>query len=43
MNNYNNTSMKNLYSLGDESGWTRGLMMTSVMGVYMANKLLEEK
>lgn len=38
-----NTSMKNLYCLGDASGWTRGLMMASVMGVYMANKLLEEK
>ena len=37
-----NTSMKNLYCLGDSSGWTRGLMMASVMGVYMANKLLEE-
>lgn len=37
-----NTSMKNLYCLGDASGWTRGLMMASVMGVYMANKLLEE-
>ena len=36
-----NTSMKNLYCLGDSSGWTRGLMMASVMGVYMANKLLE--
>lgn len=37
-----NTSMKNLYCLGDASGWTRGLMMASVMGVYMANKLLEK-
>ena len=37
-----NTSMKNLYCLGDSSGWTRGLMMASVMGVYMANKLLGE-
>ena len=38
-----NTSLKNLYCLGDASGWTRGLMMASVMGVYMANKLMEEK
>lgn len=38
-----NTSMKNLYCLGDSSGWTRGLMMASVMGVYMANRLMEEK
>lgn len=37
-----NTSMKNLYCLGDASGWTRGLMMASVMGVYLADRLLEE-
>lgn len=37
-----NTSMKNLYCLGDSSGWTRGLMMASVMGVYMANILMEK-
>ncbi len=36
------TNVKNLYCLGDSSGWTRGLMMASVMGVYMARKLLEE-
>ena len=36
-----NTSWKNLYCLGDSSGWTRGLMMASCMGVYMANKLME--
>lgn len=35
-----NTSVKNLYCLGDSSGWTRGLMMASVMGVIMAKKLL---
>lgn len=33
------TSMKNLYCLGDSSGWTRGLMMASVMGVYLGGKL----
>lgn len=38
-----NTSMPNLYCLGDSSGWTRGLMMASVMGVYMANTLLEKE
>ena len=27
-----NTNIKNLYCLGDSSGWTRGLMMASVMG-----------
>lgn len=37
-----NTSMKNLYCLGDSSGWTRGLMMASVMGVYMADILLDK-
>lgn len=36
-----NTSVKNLYCLGDSSGWTRGLMMASVMGVIMAKKLLK--
>ena len=35
-----NTSVKNLHCLGDSSGWTRGLMMASVMGVIMAKKLL---
>ena len=37
-----NTSVKNLHCLGDSSGWTRGLMMASVMGVIMARKLIEE-
>ncbi|MCX4361961.1 MAG: FAD-dependent oxidoreductase [Clostridia bacterium] len=35
-----NTSVKNLHCLGDSSGWTRGLMMASVMGTLMARKLL---
>ncbi|PWM74850.1 MAG: FAD-dependent oxidoreductase [Bacillota bacterium] len=35
-----NTNVKNLHCLGDSSGWTRGLMMASVMGVYMARKLI---
>lgn len=35
------TSMKGLYCLGDASGWTRGLMMASVMGVLMGRKLAE--
>ncbi len=34
------TGVKNLYCLGDSSGWTRGLMMSSVMGVHLANCLL---
>ncbi len=37
-----NTSIKGLHCLGDSSGWTRGLMMASVMGVLMGRKLLEE-
>ena len=38
-----NTNVANLYCLGDSSGWTRGLMMASVMGVYMGRKLLSEE
>jgi len=33
------TSIKNLYCLGDASGWTRGLMMASLMGVRMGQIL----
>ena len=35
-----NTNVKNLKCLGDASGWTRGLMMASAMGVYCARKLM---
>lgn len=38
-----NTSVRNLHCLGDSTGWTRGLMMASVMGVYMARKIAESK
>lgn len=34
-----NTNIKGLHCLGDSSGWTRGLMMASVMGVLMGQKL----
>lgn len=34
------TSIKGLYCLGDSSGWTRGLMMASAMGVYMGRQLV---
>jgi uncharacterized FAD-dependent dehydrogenase len=34
-----NTSIEGLYCLGDSSGWTRGLMMASVMGVLMGRRL----
>ncbi|WP_090440841.1 NAD(P)/FAD-dependent oxidoreductase [Natronincola peptidivorans] len=37
------TNIKGLYCLGDSSGWTRGLMMASVMGVLMARNLVEEE
>lgn len=37
------TSIQNLYTLGDSSGWTRGLMMASVMGVIMGNLIFEEE
>ncbi|MFI3168607.1 MAG: FAD-binding protein [Faecalibacterium sp.] len=38
-----NTNIKGLHCLGDSSGWTRGLMMASVMGVLMGRKLMEKK
>ncbi|MBQ7718489.1 MAG: FAD-dependent oxidoreductase [Clostridia bacterium] len=34
-----NTNIENLHCLGDSSGWTRGLMMSSVMGVLMGRHL----
>ena len=37
-----NTNIKGLHCLGDSSGWTRGLMMASVMGVLMGRKLLDK-
>ena len=37
-----NTSLQGLHCLGDSSGWTRGLMMSSAMGVLMGRKLAEE-
>jgi len=36
-----NTSVRSLHCLGDSSGWTRGLMMASIMGVLMGRKLHE--
>ena len=35
------TNIRGLHCLGDSSGWTRGLMMASVMGVLMGRKLAE--
>lgn len=37
------TNIKNLYCLGDSSGWTRGLMMASLMGVRMGQILGNKK
>lgn len=34
-----NTNIQGLHCLGDSSGWTRGLMMASAMGVIMGSKL----
>ena len=36
-----NTSIRNLHCLGDSSGWTRGLMMASAMGVWMGRRLMK--
>ena len=38
-----NTNIRRLHCLGDSSGWTRGLMMASVMGVLMGRRLAEEE
>jgi uncharacterized FAD-dependent dehydrogenase len=36
------TNVSGLHCLGDSSGWTRGLMMASVMGVLMGRKIAEK-
>ena len=38
-----NSSIPGLHCLGDSSGWTRGLMMASAMGVLMGRLLAEKK
>ncbi len=38
-----NTNIQNLHTLGDSSGWTRGLMMASVMGVIMGDRLADRE
>ena len=43
MDNKFNTNVKGLHCLGDSSGWTRGLMMASVMGVLMGRTLIDEE
>lgn len=42
INNNFETSVKNLYSIGDGGGMTRGLMMASASGVQMARILAEK-
>ena len=37
------TNVRGLHCLGDSSGWTRGLMMASVMGVLMGRIISEEE
>ena len=37
------TNIAGFYTLGDSSGWTRGLMMASVMGVLMGRRLATEE
>ena len=37
-----NTSVHGLHCLGDSSGWTRGLMMASLMGALMGQKLANQ-
>lgn len=37
------TGLPGLHCLGDSSGWTRGLMMASVMGVLMGRKLAQKE
>ena len=36
-----NTNIGDSIAWGDSSGWTRGLMMASAMGVLMGRKLME--
>ena len=38
-----NTNVRGLHCLGDSSGWTRGLMMASVMGVLMGRYIVQEE
>ena len=43
MNPELDTNVPGLHCLGDSSGWTRGLMMASAMGVLMGRKLAQEE
>jgi len=41
MDEHFTTNVEGLHCLGDSSGWTRGLMMASVMGLLMGEQLAE--
>ena len=43
MDEHFRTNLHGLHCLGDSSGWTRGLMMSSVMGVLMGRELVGEE
>lgn len=43
MDEHFNTNVRGLHCLGDSSGWTRGLMMASVMGVLMGRELADNE
>ena len=43
MDTHFNTNVQGLHCLGDSSGWTRGLMMASVMGVLMGRELARQE
>ncbi|MBR2928280.1 MAG: FAD-binding protein [Oscillospiraceae bacterium] len=43
MDEHFNTNIQGLHCLGDSSGWTRGLMMASVMGVLMGREIVAQE
>ncbi len=43
MDSHFQTNIAGLHCLGDSSGWTRGLMMASMMGAQMGQELLKEE
>jgi uncharacterized FAD-dependent dehydrogenase len=43
VNNNLETSIKNLYCIGDGSGWTRSLSYASASGIYVADNILNDK
>ena len=36
------TNIKGLYAVGDSSSWTRGLSMSSAMGLYTADVIIDK-